>query len=908
MGTYENPGSVSGVGGVNIMAQAAATQAAAQGQKGVNKSISEWSALQAKKNANYLKNQQAAQKAREKQWIKASKDMDKTLSETEAGYTTGGQTFDQTYVDWGTSIKDNVHHVMFDKDPDTGKPYTAQQISKAQADANINIENQQTFMGLFHQSIEEYKGNRGKEKGKAGSWLNSNEPGMIALYDDFVDNGGENVTMNPPVGTQQTMTYHNPNSVIRDDEENPILKDGKPQYMTEEEFEQWKNEDEKRAGEVYSQTFDMSDYLKRNKDKNTGGYSPIAYQPDINELLSGSVEAIQKDMGYGKTTQTTQEGGRSVTTNIYDNEGYWESLNKKGTWDYVIDSPVSGQAAGVWEGMGNTSRWIGSGHDSVPPNEDWNNDGVVDDEDEQAYKQQVQLQRNILAKQLAEKAYKDGAKPNQVIKSQRVKEQKLRKAEKDALAKKPLYKDNSEKSASLYNNGDPDAATKATTLMDASLANGGTTSYKSLDQLKATMDFTGYGDDSNDHDQGFAAFTQDKGLTSGDVVSYTNDDSNTIHKIDLADKDEFNKALNKASGITDSQADIIQHPPQQGTPGMIEQDNTTFDPEQKTQPQTSLPGQAVVAQEAESTETAVEEEEGDDPAASAVSPNVQNNIAQYNSNPGSYGAAANQSGEAEWTFGGLKIKSTDFKNGALKTDGPNGYIHKLMNFEDSAGGFDGKAVENYGFTGTGKEGAILLDKFEEYENQGKSKSEAAEATINEYIIGSDPTVKKDGKPTILNELNMSRDDFDKLPDDTKELLVGYKMNSGRDIADLLVIASGGDWDGRKAHRGSIDKNLVKAVDITSLTPNQLETARQALYVGRIKSMQEMVDDPNNDTVSQSDVNTAKKGWFNSQQHRSNFKFPEYSSKEDMENDKNLKPGESVIVIENGKKLKYIIQS
>ncbi len=60
MGTYENPGSVSGVGGVNIMAQAASAQASAQSQKQINKSISEWSALQAKKNANYLKNQQAS--------------------------------------------------------------------------------------------------------------------------------------------------------------------------------------------------------------------------------------------------------------------------------------------------------------------------------------------------------------------------------------------------------------------------------------------------------------------------------------------------------------------------------------------------------------------------------------------------------------------------------------------------------------------------------------------------------------------------------------------------------------------------------------------------------------------------------------------------------------------------------
>lgn len=871
MGTYENPQSVSNSEGVNIGALSTQAVAANKAAEGYNTVIKDWNKLQAEKNKKYQKNQAAMEKARQQRWLNASKKIDTELSETEADYSTGGQSFDNTYLAWGKGIKDDLMRIELDPNS------TAEQISKAEADALKNIENQQEFMGFFQGSLEDYKQRRELPKGDPNSILNSNTPGMTALYDDFVDNGGANITMNKANGTNQSMTYHNPKSILRDEEsQEPILKDGKPQYMSREDFEKEFPE------EVYAQDFDMSGYLKKNKNKNTQAYDPISYQPNVDELLADTIDGLQKDIGYGKSTQTESKDGKSVTRKIYDNEQYWESLTEPGNWDFILDSGVEGQAAGVWESMGNTTRWIGSGHDSVPPGADWNGDGTVDNKDKEAYQADVQIQRNLLSSQLAQKAYKESAQPDADIQSQRITKQKQNLAEKKAEAKRPLYKKNAEMAKSFTSSPED----KAVTLSRLSAANQGTTTYKTPKQIQEENGIT---------DAELKEYMKTNSIDeNAEIIAYKGDPNKNPRAVNTSDEESFDAALNKASGISDVEINMIkQGPPKTQSfsvdnPGVyqpVDADGNVIEASVQTEYQNSMNSQ-----------------QGNDQQDPAIVPNTQ-----YDSNPDSYGAVANQSGEAEWSFGDLKIKSSDFKNGALKTDGPNGYIHKLMNFEDSAGGFDGKAVSNYGFTGTGKEGAILLGKFKEYEKQGKNKAEAAEATINEYIIGSDPTVKKDGKPTILNELNISRGDFDKLPEDTKELLVGYKMNSGRDIADLLVIASGGDWDGRKAHRGSIDKNLVKAVDVANLTPNQLESARQQLYIGRIQSMQEMVDDPKNNKVSQNQVDTATKGWLNSQQHRSNFKFPEYSSKKEMEDDESLKPGESVFVVENGKKVKYIIQ-
>lgn len=885
MGTYENPGSVTGADGTNVAVAAAQSKALDAAGKQFSTQIQEWSKLQQKKNQEYKKNQLAMEKAKNNQWIKMSKKLDLELTETESDFTTGASSFDNTYLNWGKGIKDNLHKIELNPDS------TPEDISKAEADAMQNIQNQQEFMGFFQGSLQDYEQKRKIPHGKPGCILNSNNPGMAALYDDFIDNDGANITMNPPNGTQQTMTYHNPKSILRDDNGDPVMKDGKVQYMSKDEFAQ----KFVGSGEVYAQELDMSDYLKKNKNKNTQAYNPIAYQPDATELITGSTEAIQKQMGYGKETQTETVNGKSVTKSIYDNEAYWENLSKPGTWDYIIDSEVEGEAAGVWESMGNTTRWIGSGHDSVPPEFDMNQDGEIDDTEREVYQNNVQIQRNLLGQQLAQEAYKETAQPDSNIKSQRISEQKTALAEKKAFAKKPMYDQNQETADAAFEGTPATADEKALKLNSISANNNGTTNYQSPDQLRNNLeDMT---------DQEWADWLKNNNLEGAEVIAYKGDLKN-LRGVDVSNAENYDAALNKAGGISDVEIGMIKEG-QQSPQSFSVDDPTQYQPTDASGEvieQAAIQDQFSGVDVAASSMNQQQGNVGNPPGVNPVGTNTQ-----YDSNPDSYGAVANQSGEAEWSFGDLKIKSSDFKNGALKTDGPNGYIHKLMNFEDSAGGFDGKAVSNYGFTGTGKEGAILLGKFEEYEKQGKNKAEAAEATINEYIIGSDPTVKKDGKPTILNELNISRGDFDKLPEDTKELLVGYKMNSGRDIADLLVIASGGDWDGRKAHRGSIDKNLVKAVDVANLTPNQLESARQQLYIGRIQSMQEMVDDPKNNKVTQNQVDTATKGWLNSQQHRSNFKFPEYNSKKEMEDDKSLKPGESVFVVENGKKVKYIIQ-
>lgn len=193
------------------------------------------------------------------------------------------------------------------------------------------------------------------------------------------------------------------------------------------------------------------------------------------------------------------------------------------------------------------------------------------------------------------------------------------------------------------------------------------------------------------------------------------------------------------------------------------------------------------------------------------------------------------------------------------------YLRNMLNFENTMGDFGGNSVVNYGFSGTGKKGGRLLEL---YKKESGSASEKALSTIDKYIIGSGPNQADvgGGNRTILQDLNMSRSDFDKLPTDVKRQLVDWKFNSGRGTTDLIAIASGieidgAKWDGTKAfEQNSPDASLLTGIAIAKLTPESLAKARKELYKGRIEGLKGMPG-------KESEYKLALQGYNNSQQYR-----------------------------------------
>ena len=46
-----------------------------------------------------------------------------------------------------------------------------------------------------------------------------------------------------------------------------------------------------------------------------------------------------------------------------------------------------------------------------------------------------------------------------------------------------------------------------------------------------------------------------------------------------------------------------------------------------------------------------------------------------------------------------------------------------------------------------------------------------------------------------------------------KILVDYKFNTGRSVKDLITIAAGGDWDGKRAAGPNVsDATVLKAID------------------------------------------------------------------------------------------------
>ena len=226
-------------------------------------------------------------------------------------------------------------------------------------------------------------------------------------------------------------------------------------------------------------------------------------------------------------------------------------------------------------------------------------------------------------------------------------------------------------------------------------------------------------------------------------------------------------------------------------------------------------------------------------------------------------------------------------NKSLKIDVGDGddYIRKMFNYENTSGNSSGGGVNDYGFTGQGDKGAALKKLYDEAEG---TSGEKGIKVVNEYIIGTSPDQEAgDYGTTILADLGMDRETYDKLPENIKEQLVDWKFNTGRGSADLIAIASGIEidgekWDGVKAfENNSPTSDKIKDVDFSKLTPKALYDARQELYSKRVEGMEKMLKKDPDNKILKKKLEFAKNGYNNSQINRLKVDKKEEESNEQL---------------------------
>ena len=199
-------------------------------------------------------------------------------------------------------------------------------------------------------------------------------------------------------------------------------------------------------------------------------------------------------------------------------------------------------------------------------------------------------------------------------------------------------------------------------------------------------------------------------------------------------------------------------------------------------------------------------------------------------------------------------------------DATSSVILSIMNDEDTIGASGGGGVGNFGFTGgNSAKGQWLLDNaFTPTLKQLKSdypgldqkqyEAMAAEEAIEKYIIGKGSPTMGEKNTTIMSDLGVSYDQFDKFPADLKRTLIDYKLNSGRSSKDLIAVALGKET-GEDAYldtKVSEVDNFVKditynAATLAKLTPQKLEEARNDMYLAPIKVISEsLISNPKGD--------------------------------------------------------------
>ena len=268
--------------------------------------------------------------------------------------------------------------------------------------------------------------------------------------------------------------------------------------------------------------------------------------------------------------------------------------------------------------------------------------------------------------------------------------------------------------------------------------------------------------------------------------------------------------------------------------------------------------------------------------APGQSVNVQQTIPANNASTPAQSANTNNNGYSAnvtvnpktnvvtFDFNGKAVDASKAASGhpvmKMKNDGSD-YIREIGNFETLAGSGSGTSVTGYGFSGANGK---LANKYKNA--KGKTNEEKFINTVDSYIIG-DNTPGKDvygndlsnvkGKPdtSILTDLNMDRATFDALPDDVKKEIVDWKMNTGRNAADIIVIASGGAWDGDKGARETLPDDAIGKVDYKKVDGKKLIAARRAMYKGTLDLIKEKHGEKS------SEYKTAKANYDNSQQYR-----------------------------------------
>jgi len=190
---------------------------------------------------------------------------------------------------------------------------------------------------------------------------------------------------------------------------------------------------------------------------------------------------------------------------------------------------------------------------------------------------------------------------------------------------------------------------------------------------------------------------------------------------------------------------------------------------------------------------------------------------------------------SETSFGGGDYSSNTRVGDAAvyKNDGSlDDQYRKIINFETIGGLADGTGTPGYGFTDTNT-----------YPDTPKSPEEAVK-----YI-------KTAVVPKVEDDLGFKLSELDSIPKNVTASLVDYKMNTGRSMDDLLIIAyqnqQAGDksdadnlnktWDGLKAVKGEAPKptkEVYDALKAGEISAEAIAAAKDELYLGRIKVMKD----------------------------------------------------------------------
>ena len=191
---------------------------------------------------------------------------------------------------------------------------------------------------------------------------------------------------------------------------------------------------------------------------------------------------------------------------------------------------------------------------------------------------------------------------------------------------------------------------------------------------------------------------------------------------------------------------------------------------------------------------------------------------------------------------------------------------KIINFETVGGATSGSGVGAYGFTDPKYRG-----------KEPKSPEEAVQM------------IKKEIVPQVEQELGFSLSELNQIPPQITASLVDYKMNTGRKMDDLLLIAYQNQgamdgkeeakaWDGISAATQRAPKptqEIYDALKAGKITPEAIASAKDELYVGRIKYMRDQLNKKPADRdksfkSSEADYKNAVQAYRNSHSNRVNM--------------------------------------